>query len=101
MDKEKIISAAAYLWILFFLPLVLIPNSSFGRFHANQALINFIVAVAAGIITAILGWIPVIGALIKLVVWVLALAMTAWGIYTALTGQKRPYPYVGGFQIIK
>ena len=99
--KEKVISAVSYLWILFFLPLILIPNSSFGRFHANQALINLLFAVAAAIVDLVLGWIPIIGTLISMILGLVGAILVIWGIATALTGQQKPYPFIGGFKFIK
>jgi hypothetical protein len=90
--KEKLISAASYFWILFFLPLVLIPDSSFGRFHANQALLNLLLSIAFGILAGIfLGW------LFKLIIAVL----WAWGVVTALMGLEKPYPVIGSIKLIK
>ena len=42
----KVMSALAYLWILFFLPLVVCPDSKFGRYHANQGLVLLLAAVS-------------------------------------------------------
>jgi len=99
--KEKIICALSYLWILFFLPLVLLPGSKFGKFHANQALLNLIVGIVTAVVIKLLGWIPVIGWLISLVFGLITLAMFLWGIIFALLGEKKPYPIIGGIEIIK
>ena len=56
IDKNKTIAGLAY--IIFFLPLIACPDSRYGRFHANQALILFIVGLAGSIILSI---IPIIG----------------------------------------
>lgn len=91
---ERMISAVSYLWVLFFLPLLLIPRSGFGRFHANQGLLNLI-------------WGVVFFALMRLVPslwWLFAIAMAVypvWGILTAMRGEERPFPLIGGFTIIR
>lgn len=41
-QDAKIWSILAYFGILFFLPLVGVPNSAYGKFHANQGLILLI-----------------------------------------------------------
>lgn len=41
-QDAKIWSVLAYFGILFFLPLVAVPNSAYGKFHANQGLILLI-----------------------------------------------------------
>ena len=91
---ERMISAVSYLWILFFLPLLLIPRSGFGCFHANQALLNLL-------------WGVVFGILVKLIPglkWLFALIMLIypfWGIITAMMGQERPFPVIGKFTILR
>ena len=93
---ERMISAVSYLWILFFLPLVLMPNSGFGRFHANQALLNLIWGVVFGILVRLL---PLL-----LLKWLFGLVMMAypiWGIITAMRGEERPFPVIGNFTLIR
>ncbi|MBR7137677.1 MAG: hypothetical protein IKC99_06420, partial [Clostridia bacterium] len=53
--EGKLMSILSYLWILFFLPLVVCPGSKFGRFHANQALVLFIVGIVFGVVGSVVG----------------------------------------------
>lgn len=99
--KERLISAAAYLWILFFLPLVLIPGSSFGRFHANQALLNLLWGIACGLLTRLLGIIPVIGGILAWFFGLLIAVFPIWGIVCALLGKQKPFPIIGEIRILK
>ncbi len=90
--KEKLVSAVSYLWILFFLPLIFIPNSSFGRFHANQALLNLLWGIIFGILAKIaFGW------LFNLILAIYPI----WGIVTALMGLEKPFPVIGNIKLIK
>ncbi len=92
---EKMISAIAYLWILFFLPLVLMPRSAFGRFHANQALLNLIWGVIFGILVKL---IPLAG-----LKWLLGLVMLVypiWGIVNAMMGRENPFPVIGNIDLL-
>ncbi len=90
--KEKLVSAVSYLWILFFLPLVIIPNSSFGRFHANQALLNLLWGIVFGILAKIaFGW------LFNLILAIYPI----WGIVTALMGLEKPFPVIGNIKLLK
>lgn len=100
-EKEKLICALSYLWILFFLPLVLLPNSQNGKYHANQALLNLIIMAACSIVSAIVVWIPILGAIISALLGLFGLACTVWGIYHAVIGVQRPYPIIGGITFIK
>ncbi len=91
---ERMISAVSYLWILFFLPLVLIPRSGFGRFHANQALLNLLWGVVFGILIKVIPGLRWIFGLIMLI-------YPIWGIVTAMMGQEKPFPVIGKYTIIR
>ena len=91
---ERMISAVSYLWILFFLPLVLIPRSGFGRFHANQALLNLLWGVVFWILTRIIPGLRWLFGLIMLI-------YPIWGIVTAMRGEERPFPVIGKYTIIR
>ena len=43
IEKNKVVAALAY--IIFFLPLMVCPESPFGKFHANQGLVLLIVGI--------------------------------------------------------
>lgn len=99
--KEKLVAAASYLWILFFLPLIVTPNSKFGRFHANQALLNLIFSVVIAGLSMLFGWIPLLGGIIGWILRALAILAAVWGILFSLLGQKHPYPFFGHITLIK
>ena len=62
IQDNKIWGALSYLGILFFLPLVVNGGrSKFGRFHANQAFILLIADLIGGVLSSLLGKIPVLG----------------------------------------
>ena len=90
-QDAKIWSVLAYFGILFFLPLVAVPNSAYGKFHANQGLILLIfyvtLTVASWLVQAVLGIIPIIGGilsgLVQLAVSVCIIALIVFGIYCA------------------
>lgn len=92
--KELQVSSAAYFWLLFFLPLVLTPDSGFGRFHANQALLNLIWGALMYLLMLLL---PKIAFLFG----ILMILMSAWGIVFTLMGQERPLPLIGRFTILR
>jgi uncharacterized membrane protein len=76
VEKNKGLAALSYLWILSLVMLLVKKDSPFVQFHAKQAFILFIASV-------ILGFIPVIGWLLNIVIMVLAIV----GIVTALQGK--------------
>ena len=68
-QDAKVWSILVYFGILFFLPLVGVPNSAYGKFHANQVLILLIfdiaLSVASWLVQAVLGIIPIIGGILS------------------------------------
>jgi uncharacterized membrane protein len=97
-QQNKVMAALAY--ILFFLPLIACPKSLYARYHANQGLILFICGVAVSIVTYFIGWVPIVGWIISLVLRLLIVCYVIIGISNALTGKKSPLPFIGNFQII-
>lgn len=80
-QDAKVWSILAYFGILFFLPLVGVPNSAYGKFHANQGLILLIfdiaLSVASWLVQAVLGIIPIIGGILSGLVQ-LAVSVCVW-----------------------
>lgn len=91
---ERMISAIAYFWILFFLPLLLIPGSGFGRFHANQGLLNLILGVLLFLLMRLIPG-------LRWVFGLLMLVYPIWGIVNAMGGEARPFPLIGQFTLLR
>jgi uncharacterized membrane protein len=96
IEKNKIIAGLAY--IIFFLPLLACPDSKYGRYHANQALILFIISVAGTIILSI---IPIIGWMLLPVFSVAILIFAILGIINGIGGKIKELPLIGKFKLIK
>ena len=97
--REKTLSAIGYFGFFFFLPLVLCPKSEFARFHANQALVLFLLKIALGIATNLLGMYMGYG--LFSLANIATTALIAYGAVTAAGGKMTPMPLVGGLQLIK
>lgn len=110
IEKNKVVSALAYLGILFFLPLVAAPESKSGKFHANQSLVILLFSVAGSIVFRILtsmfiaGWMlgiayffNLLGTLFKLV----CLAYFIAGLVFTLMGKVTELPLISKIKIIK
>ena len=89
--------SAALGYVMFFIPLIMCPESRFAKFHANQALLNFVLMTffALGV-----GFIPAVG-------WALSLLLTLWGIINAVRGvilslrfQAKRIPLIGGIRLV-
>ena len=101
----------AYLWILFFLPLAVCPDSKVGRFHANQGLLMLIFSAAISIVAGIvggLGWIPLLGNIFRVISGFLgsagALIHVAAFIYQTvniLNKRAVELPLIGKYRLIK
>ena len=98
-DMKKNNLMAALGCVLFPIPLIACPDSKLGRFCANQGLVFCLIMIALklvfGIAGALLGWIPLLGPLVKLVgalaqaAAVLYAFYLAWKAYNRGSGRKR------------
>lgn len=112
IEKNKVLCAVSYISILFFLPLVACPESRFGKFHANQALIlliaSTILGIGGGILYNVLWLLPLIPDFIKQIVdtlldfilWAVPAAGMIFGIVSAAQGKAREIPFIGKFNLI-
>jgi len=98
ISANKLIAGIAYFQILFFLPLLVCPNSRFGKFHANQALLLFL---ANSIGAFILRMIPFIGGFAAWVFGLCVLVFGVMGFLNAFEGKARELPYIGQIRLIK
>jgi uncharacterized membrane protein len=85
-------------YILFFLPLIACPDSKFGRFHANQALLLLILAIAGNIILTI---IPVIGWILLPFFGILVFVLFLIGLINGLSGKAKELPVIGKYRLLK
>ena len=96
VDKNKPLAIIAYILpILFFLPILGDSNSTYCKFHANQSLTWLIALVALSIVRIILAFIPVLGILCNLVIWLAIVAMFVIYIIGAAKGKAYRMPFVG------
>lgn len=96
IEKNKTMAGLAYL--LFFLPLIVCPDSKYAKFHANQGLILLIVSIAGNII---LGMIPVIGWVIMPFFGIAVLVLGVMGLINGFGGKAKRLPLLGQFDILK
>ncbi|NLV99357.1 MAG: hypothetical protein GX034_06130 [Clostridiaceae bacterium] len=109
MEQSKVISALAYLGILFFLPLVVQPVTRYGKFHANQGLLLLLTSIAGGIVIGILSaiflaisWrLVFISTILNSIFYIGVAALGILGIVNALQGKAKPLPVIGKLTLIK
>lgn len=97
-DIEKGKTMAGLSYLLFFLPLVVCPESRYAKFHANQALLLLITGIAGNVI---LGIIPVIGWMLMPIFGLGVLALGIMGLINGFGGKANRLPLIGKFTIIK
>jgi len=69
-------------------------DDKYVMFYAKQSIVIFIMAVIAGIIVAIVGWIPIIGWIIDLALTVIILVLWLFSWINSLSGKKKDIPVV-------
>lgn len=95
-EQGKIISIIGYFGILFLVPLIAGKDNKFALYHANQALLLFLLSVVASILAVI----PLIGWLITLVVRIFTLICIVLGILNVVHLEARPLPIIGNLLTI-
>lgn len=97
IQDNKIWAALSYVGILFILPLIVNSGKSrYGKYHANQGLILFLTDIVAGIASAILQLIPVVGDILSALLSLCLLALMIIGIVNAVNGKAKQLPLIGG-----
>jgi uncharacterized membrane protein len=109
IEANKGISLVSY--ILFFVPLLVVPNSRFARFHVNQGLIIFIISIAISVMQGIFrfgswwgwgGWSFTLNpfSIIMNLLQLALLAAIIYGIVNAVNGKAVEIPLIGKFRLI-
>ena len=109
IEVNNRLSLLAYLSYLVLIPIFLVKNSRFARFHASQGLNIIIAQVAWTIVTAITAFIfglitPLLGLVVNVMMSLLHIAFTALmviGIINAIKGKAKKLPLIGNFRILK
>lgn len=96
INNNKIMGGLAY--IIFFLPLLVCPNSKFGRFHANQGLLLLILGIAGTIVLSIL---PIIGWILLPFFSIVVLILGIIGLVNGFNGKAKELPIIGKFKLLK
>ncbi|NJE62562.1 DUF4870 domain-containing protein [Thermococcus sp. 21S7] len=91
---ENVEGLLAYVlgWFTGVIFLLLEKESDFVRFHAMQSTITFL---GLTIVAFILGFIPVIGAIIGGLLWIVGLIFWILGMVKAYQGERYKFPIVG------
>lgn len=97
IQENKVWAILSYLPVLFILPLFVNGGQSkFAKYHANQGFILFLLDIACMLVSALLGWIPVLGTIVKTILGIVVLAMMVFGMIHAACGMAKELPFIGG-----
>lgn len=111
INETKVVNILSYLSILFFLPLVVYPNSRVGKFHANQALLMLILSACLSVVTSItatlafavgLGWpFIVLSSIFGSVTGLVFFAAFIFELVNIINNKVVELPLIGKIKIIK
>ena len=90
IQDAKFFAAAGYFSVLCFVPLLLKKGNKFAEFHGKQALVLFILEVAASILKAV----PVLGDLVFTISFVVFGILSLIGVTKVLMGEYWEMPVI-------
>ena len=103
MDKKTTNIVAYLTWVGLIIAYVMGDRNA-SRFHLNQSLVIWLVGTVAGVVSSVLGWIPLVGWLVALVMGLVDLfCVVCWfiGIIGAIQDREQPVPVLGQIQLLK
>lgn len=103
IQSNKVMAVLAYLGILILIPVFAARNSKFVRFHVNQSLALWVVAMVVSVILSILGKVPLIGKAASFVssgISIVEFILCVLGILNACNGKAKELPIVGGIKLL-
>ncbi len=107
-DKNKIFGILAYLGILCLIPIIAAKDSPFGKYHANQGLVLFLLEIVIWIVLFVInivlamlpGGLGFLSAIFGLL-YLAPLVLLVMGIINAAAGKCVPLPIIGGIKLLK
>lgn len=101
IERNKVVVVLSYIIpILFFLPIIMNPNSTYCKHHANQSLCWLIACVIIGIISAIIGLIPFLGWICNILIDVAILVIAILYAVFAYQGNAVKVPVLGDILVV-
>lgn len=99
-NNNKLYNVLSYL-NLWLIGLLVAPNDQDVKFHVNQGIILTIGWVAAGILSFILAFIPILGWILAFAIYVFIGVLAIMGIINAAKGVQKELPLIGKIKILK
>ena len=95
--NKKTTDIVAYITWVGLVIAILLGDMKESKFHINQAIVIWL----AGLVFALIGIIPVVGPIIGGIGGAACLVFAVLGVLSALKGEEKPLPFIGGIQILK
>lgn len=97
-DKRLLAFITTFFSILgFVIALLAWRNNKYVMHYAEQSLVVFAYIVVASLVSGIIGWIPIIGWLIALALYISSLIFWIMSWVYALSGKEQELPFIGAF----
>lgn len=116
IENNKIMALLSYIGLLFLVPLFAAKDSRYAQFHVNQGIVFCIASIAFAIIQGILfgigfaffAFIPFLGLVLGVLIWILQFVLSIpfillmiLGIYNSVQGKAQELPIIGKYRILK
>jgi uncharacterized membrane protein len=102
--QNKVLAALAYLGPLLVVPLLAAPASKFARFHCNQALVLFLSFFLFYCALWVFSVVPFFICLLlpfHFAAWLAVIFLAIIGVINAASGECKPLPWIGHYQILR
>lgn len=106
VEKNKAMAILAYFGCLWFIPFFVARDSAYVRFHLNQGLLLFLAGLALWFVGMIVSFVGIGMGILSLtyvypIVYMGVFALAIMGIISAVKGEMKPLPLIGGITIIR
>lgn len=103
IGQNKAMAILAYISWLVLIPLFLAKSSKFASYHANQGLVLAIIELICWIVLGILGGLPLLGWIFRLVnglLGIVFLIFSILGIVNVVNGRAKELPLIGSIKLL-
>ncbi|MDE6915047.1 MAG: DUF4870 domain-containing protein [Lachnospiraceae bacterium] len=100
----KVTGIVSYISWVGWLVAFLAGDKEGAKFHLNQALVLMIAMTVLPIVSAVVGFIPIVGFIVRLVAGLCCLVLFVFwiiGLVGAITGEEKSVPIIGNIQLLK
>ena len=100
----KVTGIVSYISWVGWLVAFLAGDKEGAKFHLNQSLVLMIGMTVLPIVSAVVGFIPVVGFIVRLVAGLCSLVLLAFwivGLVGAIKGEEKSVPIIGNIQLLK